>query len=123
MRREACEAFNYPYDEIAGIVGLAQANVRQVVSRARKRLSAERRGPVGTVEHRRLLDAFVAAARRRGDVAALERVLSADVVVYTGGNGLRGVARLEVVGAERVARISAFADKCLSAGAGRPSAW
>ncbi|MEU9328913.1 sigma-70 family RNA polymerase sigma factor [Streptomyces canus] len=104
------EAFDYPYDEIAGIVRLSQANVRQIVSRARKRLSAERRGPVDTAEHRRLLDAFVAAARL-GDVAALESVLSADVVAYADGNGLRGVARLEVVGAGRVAKISAFVNK------------
>jgi RNA polymerase sigma-70 factor (TIGR02957 family) len=104
------EAFDYPYDEIAGIVRLSQANVRQIVSRARKRLSAERRDPVDTAEHRRLLDAFVAAARH-GDVAALESVLSADVVAYADGNGLRGVARLEVVGAGRVAKISAFVNK------------
>ncbi|WP_430377392.1 RNA polymerase sigma factor SigJ [Streptomyces sp. B1-3] len=106
------EAFDYPYDEIAGIVQLSQANVRQIVSRARKRLAAERRERVGTAEHRRLLDAFVAAARD-GDVAALEGVLSADVVAYADGNGLRGVARLEVVGAGRVAKISAFVKKFL----------
>ena len=44
-------------------------------------------------------------------MAALESVLSADVVAYADGNGLRGVARLEVVGAGRVARISAFVNK------------
>ncbi|MFC8429574.1 sigma-70 family RNA polymerase sigma factor [Streptomyces sp. NPDC057253] len=106
------EAFAYPYDEIAGIVRLSQANVRQIVSRARKRLSAERREQVGAAEHMRLLHAFVAAARH-GDVAALESVLSADVVAYADGNGLRGVARLEVVGAGRVAKISAFVNKFL----------
>ncbi|MFF7945705.1 RNA polymerase sigma factor SigJ [Streptomyces griseorubiginosus] len=106
------EAFDYPYDEIAGILQLSQANVRQIVSRARKRLSAERRERVGAAEHRRLLDAFVAAARD-GDVAALEGMLSADVVAYADGNGLRGVARLEVVGAGRVAKISAFVKKFL----------
>ncbi|GCB47508.1 RNA polymerase sigma factor SigJ [Streptomyces sp. NL15-2K] len=104
------EAFDYPYGEIAGVLRLSQANTRQIVSRARKRLSAERRGPVDMAEHRRLLEAFVAAARH-GDVAALENVLSADVVAYADGNGMRGVARLEVVGVERVARISAFAKK------------
>ncbi|MER6349006.1 RNA polymerase sigma-70 factor [Streptomyces sp. NPDC001595] len=104
------EAFDYPYDEIAGILQLSQANTRQIVSRARKRLAAERREAVGAAEHRRLLEAFVAAARH-GDVSALEDVLSADVVAYADGNGMRGVARLEVVGAERVARISAFAHK------------
>jgi RNA polymerase sigma-70 factor (ECF subfamily) len=101
------EAFDYPYDEIAGMLQVSLANTRQIVSRARKRLSAERRDPVDTAEHRRLFDAFVAAARH-GDVAALENVLSADAVAYADGNGMRGVARLAVVGAERVARISAF---------------
>ena len=106
------EAFDYPYDEIAGILQLSRANVRQIVSRARKRLSAERRERVATAEHRRLLNAFVAAARD-GDMVALESVLSADVVAYADGNGLRGVARLEVVGAGRVARISAFVRKLI----------
>ncbi|MGC0334166.1 RNA polymerase sigma factor (sigma-70 family) [Streptomyces sp. SAI-170] len=104
------EAFDYAYDEIAGMLELTQANTRQIVSRARRRLTAERREPVDSAQHRRLLDAFVAAAQH-GDVAALEHVLSADVVAYADGNGMRGVARLEVVGAERVARISAFARK------------
>ncbi|GGT16000.1 RNA polymerase sigma factor SigJ [Streptomyces chromofuscus] len=104
------EAFDYGYGEIAGILQLSQANTRQIVSRARKRLSAERRQPVDRAQHRRLLDAFVAAARH-GDVAALENVLSADVVAFADGNGMRGVARLEIVGAERVARVSAFNKK------------
>ncbi|MBX9393678.1 RNA polymerase sigma factor SigJ [Streptomyces sp. TRM72054] len=104
------EAFDYAYAEIASILLLSQANTRQIVSRARKRLSAERREPVDTAQHRRLLEAFVAAAQH-GDVAALENVLSADVVAYADGNGMRGVAQLAVVGAERVARISAFAQK------------
>ncbi|MGY4961836.1 RNA polymerase sigma factor SigJ [Streptomyces sp. 900105245] len=104
------EAFAYAYDEIAGILELSQANTRQIVSRARKRLAAERRAPVDSAQHRRLLDAFVAAARH-GDVAALENVLSADVVAYADGNGMRGVARLKVGGAPRVARVSAFARK------------
>ncbi|MEU0249053.1 RNA polymerase sigma factor SigJ [Streptomyces sp. NPDC006235] len=104
------EAFDYAYDEIAGMLQLSQANTRQIVSRARKRLSAERREPVDSAQHRRLLEAFVAAARH-GDVAALENVLSADVVAYADGNGMRGVARLEIVGPERVARVTAFARK------------
>jgi RNA polymerase sigma-70 factor (ECF subfamily) len=104
------EAFDYAYDEIAGMLELSQANTRQIVSRARKRLSAERREPVDTAQHRRLLDAFVAAARE-GDVAALESVLSADVVAYADGNGMRGVARVELVGPARVARVTAFAHK------------
>jgi RNA polymerase sigma-70 factor (TIGR02957 family) len=104
------EAFGYAYDEIAGMLQLSQANTRQILSRARKRVSAERREPVEAAQHRRLVEAFVAAAQH-GDVAALESVLSADVVAYADGNGMRGVARVEIVGAERVARVSAFAKK------------
>jgi RNA polymerase sigma-70 factor (ECF subfamily) len=104
------EAFDYPYDEIADMLQLSQANTRQVVSRARKRLSAERRDPVDTAKHRRLLDAFVAAARH-GDLGALREVLAADVVAYADGNGMRGVARQEIVGPERVARVSAFSKR------------
>ncbi|MEU0204253.1 MULTISPECIES: RNA polymerase sigma factor SigJ [unclassified Streptomyces] len=104
------EAFDYAYDEIADMLRLSQANTRQIVSRARRRLAAERREPVEAAQHRRLLEAFVAAARH-GDVAALESVLSADVVAYADGNGMRGVARLEIVGAGRVAKVTAFAQK------------
>ncbi|MEU0108935.1 RNA polymerase sigma factor SigJ [Streptomyces sp. NPDC006251] len=104
------EAFDYAYDEIADMLRLSQTNTRQIVSRARRRLAAERREPVDAAQHRRLLEAFVAAARH-GDVAALESVLSADVVAYADGNGMRGVARLEIVGAGRVAKVTAFAQK------------
>ncbi len=75
------EAFGYAHDDIAGVLRLSRANTRQVLSRARKRLSAGRRQPVDAARHRRLVEAFVAAARH-GDVATLESVLSADVVAY-----------------------------------------
>lgn len=97
------EAFDYPYAEIADILGLNTANTRQIVSRARKRLSAERREPVDPAEHRRLLEAFVAAARA-GEVAALEDLLAADAVSYTDGGGMRGAAKFPVVGRTRVAK-------------------
>ncbi|MET9110178.1 RNA polymerase sigma-70 factor [Streptomyces zhihengii] len=104
------EAFDYPYDQIANMLSLSQSNARQIVSRARKHLSAERREPVRTAEHRRLLKAFVVAAQT-GDVDALEKILSADVVAYADGNGLRGVAQTRVTGVARVARMSAFSRK------------
>jgi RNA polymerase sigma-70 factor, ECF subfamily len=68
------EAFDYPYRRIAEILGLSEANARQLVTRARRRLSGEHRRAVAAAEQQQLLDAFVAAART-GDVAALEQVL------------------------------------------------
>jgi RNA polymerase sigma-70 factor (ECF subfamily) len=105
------EAFDYPYGEIADILGLSAVNTRQIVSRARKRLTAERREPVDRTEHRRLLEVFLDAARA-GDVAALEDLFAADVVSYSDGNGMKGSARFPVTGHTRVAKfIVAFGPR------------
>jgi RNA polymerase sigma-70 factor (ECF subfamily) len=74
------EAFDYPYRRIAYVLGLSEANARQLVTRARRRLSGEHRRPVGDTDHDRLHDVFVAAART-GDLARLERLLAADAVI------------------------------------------
>jgi RNA polymerase sigma-70 factor (ECF subfamily) len=71
------EAFDYPHRRIAEVLRLSEANARQLVTRARRRLSGERRRPAAAGEHRRLLDAFVAAAQT-GDLAPLEQVLAGD---------------------------------------------
>jgi RNA polymerase sigma-70 factor (ECF subfamily) len=73
------EAFDYPYRQIAQVLALSEANARQLVTRARRRLCGEHRRTVGATEHKRLLDAFVAAAQT-GDLATLEQLLAADVV-------------------------------------------
>jgi RNA polymerase sigma-70 factor (TIGR02957 family) len=105
------EAFDYPYDEIAGILQSSEPAVRQLVSRARKHLRAERRTPASGPQHRRLLEAFVVAART-GDLAALETLLAKDVVSYSDGGGIRGASRIPVFGALRVAKYHrAFADR------------
>jgi RNA polymerase sigma-70 factor (ECF subfamily) len=96
------EAFDYPYDEIANILELSEANVRQLVSRAHKRLATERREPVDNAEHRRLLGAFLAAARD-GDVAVLEELLAADAISYTDGGGVRNASKIPVAGRTRIA--------------------
>ncbi|KAA0929103.1 RNA polymerase sigma-70 factor [Streptomyces apricus] len=105
------EAFDYPHRQVADILETSEANARQLVSRARKHLAAERREQVGRGEHRRLLEVFLAAART-GDLKVLEEVLAADVVSYTDGNGMRGASRVPVVGLARVSRyLAAFAPR------------
>lgn len=88
-------AFLYPYEQIAEIIQLSPANVRQLVSRARKHLSTGRAEPTDTGEHRRLLVTFLAA--QDGDIAALEAHFAADVVSSAAG----GTARLPRIGANR----------------------
>jgi RNA polymerase sigma-70 factor (ECF subfamily) len=74
------EAFDYSYRHISQVLALSEANTRQLVTRARRRLGGEHRRPFAATEHRRLLDAFVAAVQT-GDLATLERVLAAGAVV------------------------------------------
>ncbi|MEU6714575.1 RNA polymerase sigma-70 factor [Nonomuraea sp. NPDC046802] len=103
------EAFDYPYDEIAEIIGHSPASVRQLVSRARRHLADERRASVATAEHKRFLTAFVAAARA-GNVAVLEELFAQDVISYSDGGGAVRASKIPVVGRERVAKyIRAFA--------------
>jgi RNA polymerase sigma-70 factor (ECF subfamily) len=71
------EAFDYPYRELARVLGLSDANARQLVTRARRHLAGEPRRLVGATERERLVSAFMAAAQA-GDLAHLERLLSHD---------------------------------------------
>ncbi|MFD6193477.1 RNA polymerase sigma-70 factor [Streptomyces sp. NPDC060275] len=105
------EAFDYPYGRIAEILETSQANTRQLVSRARKHLAAERGERVSRSEHQRLLEVFLSAAQT-GDLRALEDLLAADVVSYSDGGGVRGASRVPVVGRSRVAKyLAAFAPR------------
>jgi RNA polymerase sigma-70 factor, ECF subfamily len=69
------EAFDYPYRQVADVLGLSEANARQLLVRARARLASGRR-PAAGGDHRRLLAAFTAAADT-GDLAPLEHLLAA----------------------------------------------
>jgi RNA polymerase sigma-70 factor (ECF subfamily) len=67
------EAFDYSHAQIADTLQVSEANARQLASRARKHLAAERRAPVDAAEHQRLLEAFCGASGRRGGIEAAVR--------------------------------------------------
>jgi RNA polymerase sigma-70 factor (ECF subfamily) len=69
------EAFDYTYADIAEMLRLNSVNVRKIVSRARRHLLSDQRTTADTDEHRRLLRAFVRAARK-GDLTSLETLFS-----------------------------------------------
>ncbi len=105
------EAFDYPYKRVADILETSDANARQLVSRARKHLGAERKERVSPAAHRRLLEGFLSAART-GDLSTLEDLLTSDVVSYSDGGGIRGASRIPVVGRDHVSRyLTAFAPR------------
>jgi RNA polymerase sigma factor (sigma-70 family) len=72
------EAFDYAYRDIASVLRLAEANARQVVTRARQHIASSRMTPTNSIEQKRLLEAFSAAAHD-GDVASLEHLFALDV--------------------------------------------
>jgi RNA polymerase sigma factor (sigma-70 family) len=73
------EAFDYAYRDIASVLRLAEANARQVVTRARQHIASGRTTATSSTELERLLAAFIAATHD-GDVAGLEDLLASDVV-------------------------------------------
>jgi RNA polymerase sigma-70 factor (ECF subfamily) len=73
------EAFDYAYRDIASVLRLAEANARQVVTRARQHIVNGRTTATSSTELERLLGAFIAAAHD-GNVAGLEDLVASDVV-------------------------------------------
>ncbi|MFF4052478.1 RNA polymerase sigma-70 factor [Streptomyces chartreusis] len=105
------EAFDYPYKRIAEILETNEAHTRQLVTRARKHMAAERKEPVSSTAHKRLLEVFLDAART-GSLSGLENVLAEDVVSYADGGGIRGASKNPVVGRLHVSKyLAAFAPR------------
>ena len=96
------DVFAVPFDEIAPVVGKTPAAARQLASRARRRV---RGAPVPDADldgQRKVVDAFLAAARN-GDFEGLLAVLDPDVVFTSDGGVRRPGFRRVVRGAEAVA--------------------
>jgi RNA polymerase sigma-70 factor (ECF subfamily) len=110
------DVFDYPYREVATIVGKSEENVRQLATRARKHVEERRPRFESTREQRDELTRRFFAAAQQGDLGALETLLAHDVQLTGDGGGkvpalarsLRGrsrVARAVVAWARRVTRL------------------
>lgn len=82
------EAFDYPFRQIAEVLGLSEVNARQLACRARNRLAEQRHDAVDPGEGDGLLEA-VLDATRAGDVAPLIDALADDAIRRSGRNGGR----------------------------------
>jgi RNA polymerase sigma-70 factor (ECF subfamily) len=95
------DVFAVPFDQIAAIVDRTPDAARQLASRARRRVqSGATTATADAATHRRLVDAFLRAARH-GDFAALLVVLHEDVVFRV---HVDGMAPVSTTGATAVAR-------------------
>ncbi len=98
------DVFDYRYDEIAGIVGKSEDNVRQLAVRARRHIE-ERRPRFETSREQRdeLARRFFAAAQA-GDLSGLESLLAHDIVLTGDGGGKVPALAHSLHGRNRVAR-------------------
>jgi RNA polymerase sigma-70 factor (ECF subfamily) len=99
------EVFDFEYAEIARMVDKTEANCRQLLARARKRLGALRgRFEPDPAQARRLTQRFTEASMA-GDLDGLLALLAEDITLWADGGGKgRGAARKPVRGATPVAR-------------------
>jgi Sigma-70, region 4/SnoaL-like domain len=99
------EVFDYPYAEIAAIIGTSEDNARQLVARARKHVDERKPRFEASQERREQLARSFLAAVGNGDLQALEELLAHDVVLHGDGGGrVRALAR-PVHGRANVARV------------------
>jgi RNA polymerase sigma-70 factor (ECF subfamily) len=98
------DVFAVPFADVGPIVGRSPVAARQLASRARRRLQGAPAGParLDVAEHRRVVEAFLAAARR-GDLAGLVALLAPDAELRPDAAALGMGAVAATRGAEAVA--------------------
>jgi RNA polymerase sigma-70 factor (ECF subfamily) len=98
------EAFGFPYDEIAEMIGRTEHAVRQLGYRARRQVQDGRpRFAVSRETHADVVRRFMDAATG-GDLPALLDLLAPSVTLWADANGLSEMPREPLVGATAVAQ-------------------
>lgn len=99
------EVFGHEYAEIGRMLERSQDSCRQLVSRARRHVDAERPRFEADAAKRQELTARFIEAIEEGDTEGLTGLLSADAVFMSDGGGKATAARKQLHGAARVARV------------------
>jgi RNA polymerase sigma-70 factor (ECF subfamily) len=98
------EVFEYPYPEVAEIIGTDVDNARHLVARARHHVRDRRpRYHASRRQRAKLAHGFFAAAKQ-GDLPALEAMLAQDVALHGDGGGKVPALARPINGRHRVAR-------------------
>jgi RNA polymerase sigma-70 factor (TIGR02957 family) len=98
------DVFDYPYSEIAVIVGKTEDNVRQLTTRARRHFGQRRPRFQTTREQQDELARRFFQAAEQGDLAGLEALLASDVELTSDGGGNVPAFARSLRGRNRVAR-------------------
>jgi RNA polymerase sigma-70 factor (ECF subfamily) len=104
------DVFGMTFDEIGQVVDRSPVAARQLASRARRRVQSKTPNPDRDLhQQRRVVDAFLAAARE-GDFERLVAVLDPDIVLRADAGAMTGMSRV-VRGADAVAAQAATFSK------------
>jgi RNA polymerase sigma-70 factor (ECF subfamily) len=98
------DVFDYPFAEIAAIVGKSEDNVRKLATRARRHVEQRRPRFQTTREQRDELAQRFFRAAQQGDLAGLEALLAHDVELTGDGGGKVPALARTLRGRNRVAR-------------------
>src|SRR5664280_1274447 len=99
------DVFGYPFDEISAVMGRSSTAVRQMASRARRKLQGVPETPASQasrLENQRIVNAFLTAARG-GEIATLLSLLAPNAVMRADLVGQSMGTEPTYVGAEAVA--------------------
>jgi RNA polymerase sigma-70 factor, ECF subfamily len=101
------DVFSLDFEEVAATIGRDPAACRQLASRARAHIRANRpRYPVARERGLEIAEAFFAASRD-GEMERLRALLAADVTVYADGGGKVPAGTVPVAGLDEVMRLFA----------------
>jgi RNA polymerase sigma-70 factor (TIGR02957 family) len=98
------EVFEYPYAEVAEIIGTDLDSTRHLVARARKHVQERRPRYYASRQQREELAQRFFAAAEQGDMPALEALLAQDVALHGDGGGKVPALTRPINGRQRVAR-------------------
>jgi RNA polymerase sigma-70 factor (ECF subfamily) len=101
------DVFGYRYDEVAALLDRSGDACRQLGTRARQHVEAEKPRFEASRRQRDELAARFFAAVQEGSVEELTRMLAADAIVVGDGGGNAPQWKAPIVGAERVAKLLA----------------
>jgi RNA polymerase sigma-70 factor, ECF subfamily len=114
------DVFDFPFDEVADIIGKSEDNCRQIAVRARRRIQDRKPRFEASRKRREQLAHRFFQAVGGGKTDDLVELLAADVVVYTDGGGKGPALRHPLYGREHVVRLfSAYQPESLGAVASR----
>src|SRR5215216_5962468 len=99
------EVFDYPYAEVAEIIGTDVDSTRHLVARARNHVQERRPRYYASRRQREELAQRFFAAAEQGDLRALEALLAQDVALHADGGGKVPALARPITGRERAARI------------------